>query len=253
MHHHPERLERPQIRIDDRLQPTTWDACLDDLGSRLQAIVDRHGPEAIGVFFGSGVGMDAAGYRMAEKLNAAIGTPARFSPLTIEGTAKVLVSDLVGGFPGLNPHIDYEHTKLVVYVGVNPVVSHGHTSALPDPVSALRDLRTRADIWVVDPGRTETARLATQHVAPRPGADYAVFAFLVREILQDGADRDVLEHRTAGGDALSAAVAPFRLAHAARVAGVSETELTQLWKRCAGPGVSRSSLEPGSRCRPAPT
>jgi anaerobic selenocysteine-containing dehydrogenase len=228
MHHHPERLERPQIRIDDRLQPTTWDACLDDLGSRLRAIVDRHGPEAIGVFFGSGVGMDAAGYRMAENLFAAIGTPARFSPLTIDGTAKVLVSDLVGGFPGLNPHIDYEQTKLVVYVGVNPVVSHGHTSALPDPVTALRDLRTRADVWVVDPRRTETARLATEHVAPRPGTDYAVFAFLVREILQEGADREVLEHRTAGGDALSAAVAPFTLAHAARVAGVSEAVLTQL-------------------------
>src|SRR6478736_2995943 len=44
MHHHPERLERPLIRIGDRQQPTTWDACLDDLGSRLRAIVDRHGP-----------------------------------------------------------------------------------------------------------------------------------------------------------------------------------------------------------------
>src|SRR5438876_8956613 len=43
-----------------------------------RSIIDRHGPESIGVFFGSGVGMDAAGYRMAEALYAAIGTPARF-------------------------------------------------------------------------------------------------------------------------------------------------------------------------------
>src|SRR5262249_24675588 len=188
----------------------------------------QHGAEAIGVFFGSGIGMDAAGYRMAEALYAAIGTPARFSPLTIDGTAKVLVSDLVGGSPGLNPHVDDEHAKLGVYVGVNPVVSHGHTSALPDPVSALRDLRTRADVWVVDPKRTETARLATQHLAPRPGTDYAVFAYLVREILRDGADRGVVEHHTAGNDALAAAVAPFALEHAARIAGVGETELTEL-------------------------
>jgi anaerobic selenocysteine-containing dehydrogenase len=228
MHHHPDRLEQPLIRIGDSLEPTTWDACLDDLGTRLRSIMDEHGPEAVGVFFGSGVGMDAAGYRMAETLHAAIGTPARFSPLTIDGTAKVLVSDLLGGFPGLNPHVDYENTKLVVYVGVNPVVSHGHTSALPDPVSALRDLRTRADVWVVDPKRTETARLATRHLAPRPGTDYAVFAYLVREILRDGADREALEHLTAGSDALAAAVAPFTLAHAAKIAGVAETELKQL-------------------------
>jgi anaerobic selenocysteine-containing dehydrogenase len=172
--------------------------------------------------------MDAAGYRMAEALYAAIGTPARFSPLTIDGTAKVLVSDQVGGFPGLNPHVDYEHAKLVVYVGVNPVVSHGHTSALPDPVTKLRALRAQAQIWVIDPRRTETARLATHHLAPRPGTDYAVLAFLVREVLRDGADREVLEHRTVGSDALAAAVAPFTLERAAQVADVSAEELTQL-------------------------
>lgn len=98
MHHHPARLEHPLIRVGDSLQPTTWNACLDDLATRLRAVVDDHGPNAIGVFFGSGVGMDAAGYRMAEALHAAIGTPARFSPLTIDGTAKVLVSHQVGGF-----------------------------------------------------------------------------------------------------------------------------------------------------------
>jgi anaerobic selenocysteine-containing dehydrogenase len=228
MHHHPERLERPLVRAGGNLEPTTWEACLDDLAAKLRAIVDDHGPEAIGIFFGSGVGMDAAGYRMAEALHAAIGTPARFSPLTIDGTAKVLVSDQVGGFPGLNPHVDVDRAKLVVYLGINPVVSHGHTSALPDPVSALRTLRERAEIWVLDPRRTETARLATHHLAARPGTDYAVLAFLVREMLRDGADREVLEHHTAGSDGLAAAVAPFTRERAAQVAGVSEAELALL-------------------------
>ena len=228
MHHHPDRLERPLLRVGDRLEPTTWDACLDDLAARLRAVIDDHGPEAIGVFFGSGVGMDAAGYRMAEALYAKLGTRARFSPLTIDGTAKVLVSTLVGGFPGLNPHVDAEHAELVVYVGVNPVVSHGHTSALPDPVTKLRALRSHADVWVIDPRRTETARLATHHLAPRPGTDYAVLAFLVRELLHDAVDRDVLEQRTVDRDALADAVAPFTLEHTARVAGIELSELLQL-------------------------
>jgi anaerobic selenocysteine-containing dehydrogenase len=228
MHHHPERLERPLVRVDGRLRPTTWEACLDDLGSRLRAIVDRHGPAAVGIFFGSGVGMDAAGYRMAQALHRAIGTPARFSPLTIDGTAKVLVSDLVGGSVALNPRPDYDRSRFVMYVGCNPVVSHGHTVAMPDPVNALRALRDRAEVWVVDPRRTETARLATHHLAPRPGTDHAVLAFLVRALLHDGADRAVLERHTVGRDVLAEAVAPFTLEHAARVADVAQDDLVRL-------------------------
>ena len=139
MHHHPDRLERPLVRVGGALQPTTWDACLDDLADRLRAILSEHGPRAIAVFFGSGVGMDAAGYRMAEALHAKIGTPARMSPLTIDGTAKVLVSDLVGGSAGLSPHVDLECAKLVVYVGMahysgfpvslHPAVAHIRKSA----------------------------------------------------------------------------------------------------------------------------
>jgi anaerobic selenocysteine-containing dehydrogenase len=226
MHHHRERLERPLLRIGDRLVPAPWSECLDDLAERLQAILDRHGPRAIGVFFGSGVGMDAAGYRMAEALYGAIGRPPRFSPLTIDGTAKALIAHQMGGTPGLSAHVDRPRAKLVLFVGTNPIVSHGHNNGLTP--GALRDLRSHAEVWVLDPRRTETARLATHHLAPRPGGDYAVLAYLVREVLREGADRETIERRTVGLDALTAAVEPFALAHAARIADLAEPDLERL-------------------------
>jgi anaerobic selenocysteine-containing dehydrogenase len=225
LHHHPDRIERPLVRIDGRLTPTTWDACLDDLGSRVKEIIDEHGPASVGVFFGSGNGMDAAGYRMAQSLHAAIGTPAKFSPLTIDGTAKVLISDLVGGSVALNARPDYDRTTFVIYFGSNPVVSHGHTVAIPDPVNAVRRLRERGEVWVVDPRRTETARLATRYIAPRPGTDYAVLGFLVREVLRQPVQT---AQPTVDRDALAAAVEPFTLDHAARLADVPAADLTDL-------------------------
>jgi anaerobic selenocysteine-containing dehydrogenase len=232
MHHHPERLERPLLRRDGELVPTTWDECLDDLGTRVRAIVEEHGPAAVGVFFGSGNGMDAAGYRMAQVLHGAIGTPAKFSPLTIDGTAKVLVADLVGGAVALSGRPDYDHAELVIVVGTNPVVSHGHSVAMPDPVSAMRELAGSAEVWVLDPRRTETARLATRHLAPRPGTDYAVLAFLARELLgdlvADGAASVALADRVQGLDELAAAVAPFTRARAAEVADVAAEDLELL-------------------------
>ena len=225
IHHHHDRLEHPLIRVDGELRPTTWEACLDDLGERLRATIDEHGPESVGINFGTGVGMDAVGYRIAQGLHAAIGTPARFSPLTIDGTAKVLIAELMGGTQALTGRPDYDNAAFAMLIGSNPVVSHGHTVGLPNPRGAIRDLAKHAELWVVDPRHTETARLATHHLAPRPGTDYAVLAYLVREVLRYGADPDV---PTQDADRLVAAVEPFTLQHSAAVADVSEAQLTQL-------------------------
>ncbi|PXW35653.1 UNVERIFIED_CONTAM: anaerobic selenocysteine-containing dehydrogenase [Williamsia faeni] len=250
MHHHPDRIERPEMRVDGKLQPTTWDECLDDLATKVRAIIDEHGPDSVGIFFGSGLGMDAAGYRIAQGLHAAIGTSAKFSPLTIDGTAKVLISDLVGGSTALSGRPDYVNTDFVILIGSNPVVSHGHTIAMPNPKGTLKELAQRAEIWVLDPRRTETARLATGHLAPRPGTDHAVLACLVREMLVDGADRDFIDNHTADVEILADAVADFTIEHTARLADIAEADLISLCEavRRAGPiavdtgtGVTMSS------------
>ena len=167
--------------------------------------------------------MDAVGYRIAQSLHAAIGTPAKFSPLTIDGTAKVLMAELMGGSSALTGRPDYDNATFAVFIGSNPVVSHGHTVGLPNPRGAIRHLAKHAEVWVVDPRYTETARLASHHLAPRPGTDYAVLAYLVREVLRDGVRAPAQDV-----DALAAAVAPYTLRHAATIADVPEAELEQL-------------------------
>ena len=225
LHHHPDRLEHPLIRANGELRRTTWDVCLDDLGERLRATIAEHGPASVGINFGTGVGMDAAGYRIAQGLHAAIGTPAKFSPLTIDGTAKVLIAELMGGTQAMTARPDYDNATFAMFIGSNPVVSHGHTVGLPNPRGAIRDLAKHAEVWIVDPRCTETARMATHHLAPRPGTDYAVLAYLVREVLGQGADPDVPIQDV---DRLAAAVEPFTLKHSAAVADVPEAQLTRL-------------------------
>ena len=222
LHHHPDRLERPQMRIDGVLCDTPWEECLDDLGARLKRIIDEHGPASVAFYFST---MESAGFRMAEALHAAIGTPAKFSPLTIDGTAKPLVSDLVGGFMGLSGRTDFDNADFLLLVGVNPVVSHGHAISMPNPTGTVREIARRGEVWVIDPRRTETARLATGHLAPRPSTDHAVLAYLVRAVLHSGRRTDV---KMQGLDELAAAVEPFTLEHTAQLADVDPDELTRL-------------------------
>lgn len=240
MHHHPDRLEIPRLGSND----AGWDACLDDLAGRLRAVIEDHGPQAVGIFFGSGIGMDAAGYRMAEALQTAIGTPAKFSPLTIDGTAKPLVADLMGGFVGLSCRADYDGTDFLLCVGTNPVISHGHALAIPNPRGLIRRITRRGQVWVIDPRRTETARLATGHLAPRPGTDYAVLAYLVREVLVGGTDPTVMASRVVDTELLADAVAPFTVQRVAALADVDADALIAL--RDAVRGAGRISVETGT-------
>lgn len=228
MHHHADGLERPLIRRGGELVETTWDACLDDLALRLRRVGERRGAGGIGMFFGTGVGIDSAGYFAGERLLAALGTRQRYSPMTIDSVARRLVADLVAGFPGLDPRPDRENVRLVLYVGINPVVSHGHSVGHPDPVRALRALRERAEVWVIDPRHTETARFSTRHLAPRPGTDFAILAYLARELLRSGMDRDYVAEWSVDAERLRAAVEPFSATRAAEITGLPARELEEL-------------------------
>ena len=44
------RLTTPMVRENGQLRPTTWDQALDRAASGLRSVVDRHGPEAVGMF-----------------------------------------------------------------------------------------------------------------------------------------------------------------------------------------------------------
>ena len=55
---------------------------------------------------------------------------------------------------------------MLILVGTNPVVSHGHGNGIADPVRRLRAQQERGPVWVIDPRRTETARLADRHLPP---------------------------------------------------------------------------------------
>ncbi|TCM20490.1 anaerobic selenocysteine-containing dehydrogenase [Novosphingobium sp. PhB165] len=226
IHHHPDAITRPMMRKQGVLVEVDWDECLDDIAQRLRAVIDTHGPGAVGVYFGSGLGMDASGYHMVDAFHKALGTAPKFSPLTIDGTAKVLVATLVGGFPGLSPKTDNDDVEMLLYVGVNPMVSHGHNTGMFNPAGPIRAAAKRGEVWTIDPLFTETAKFSTRHIAPYPGKDYAILAWLVREIL-DGGPMD-LAQPVQGLEELRAALAGFDRAKAAAIAGVPEEDLADL-------------------------
>lgn len=227
-HHSPDRLDGPVIGRGTERRHVSWDEWLDDLGRRLAAIVDESGPDAVAFYVGTGMA-DAAAAALLARLIKAIGTRSFYSALTVDGPAKPFVWALMAGQPGLfATAIDYEAVTMTLLVGTNPIVSHGaHSSYAPNPRTRLSSLTARGELWVVDPRRTETARMATRHLAVRPGTDHVWLAAVVREMLAT-ADLGELSERASGVTELASAVAGYSLDVAARVCGVDRRDLEDL-------------------------
>jgi anaerobic selenocysteine-containing dehydrogenase len=207
-HHDPRRLDRPTIGGRD----VSWETMLGDLAGRVQGTLDAAGPNGVAMYLASGSAFDSAGRRTAERFLRVLGSQQKYTATTIDTPSKPLVAELVGGWSGLTPVWDNERSTLLVLIGTNPVVSHGHSNAMPSPLRRLRSHRARGgELWVVDPRRTETARVADRHLAPRPGSDWLVLAHLVRALLPETGtgDDEELRARATGVDELRVALEPL--------------------------------------------
>ena len=186
-HHHPDRIVAPRIRDHAGWHDVAWDEALDDVAAAVRASIGRHGPDSVGTYLGTAASFDAAGKWATERFIVALGSRSRYSAFSIDTPCKPVVSLLMSGNASLVPVIDDRRCTLSVFVGCNPVVSHGHVNGFPNPVVRLRQLaEAPRELWVVDSRTTETARLATRSLTVRPGTDFAIPAYLVRELLLTG-------------------------------------------------------------------
>lgn len=210
LHHDDRRLNIPLVRRGAHFEGASWDSTLADLADRISSSVSENGPDSVAMYLASGSAFDTAGRRAAERFLTVLGSQQKYTATTIDTPSKPLVAEHIGGWSGLTPIWDHESSKLLVLFGSNPVVSHGHSNAMPDPVRKLRDFQKRDGVlWVLDPRRTETAVLADHHLQLTPGTDWLVLGWLVRRLLSTHPAAQTLHERTTGSAALATLVEGF--------------------------------------------
>lgn len=226
LHHRPDRLDHPALGRGPQRRRVSWEAVLDDLAAGVAAAVDAVGPDGVAMYVGTGSAFDGAGRATTRRFMRAIGSRSYYSSGTVDSPCKPLVAELVAGHGTIIPHVG-PAARLVLLVGFNPVVAHGHLQAMPNPRTRLRRWRDQGQLWVADPRRTATTAMATRHIVPRPGSDHVWLAGVTREVLRH-TDLEELRSRATGVDELIAAVEPFDAATVAAGSGVPPQDIIDL-------------------------
>ena len=215
-HHSDERLDAPEIAVGSPVDgmrnhiATSWDELHDSVAGLVRASIEAEGADSIAMYLASGSAFDTNGRRAAERFFTSIGSRQKYTATTIDTPCKPLVAELMAGWSGLTPVWDSEGSTLLLLIGTNPIVSHGHSNAIPDPVRRLRDFRGRGGVLItVDPRTTETAAASDLHLRIEPGTDHVLLAHLVREVLAVGGRIEEIRSRAEGVDLLAQCVHPF--------------------------------------------
>ena len=214
------------------MREASWEEAIETIATRLDAIRDEHGPDAIAGLASSRATNEDC-FAMARLMRAAIGTNnidncsrVCHSPTSFALRRSFGLSGATGSFD------DIDAADAAIIIGANPTQAHPVVGARIKQAT-LRGLK----LVTIDPRRIELADYAELHLAPRPGTNAAVLLGLAHVLVAGRAARRALHrraHRGQRGDARAA-----RAVHAARRS-----------RRSAGSPPPTSSSRPTSTGRP---
>src|SRR6476646_1699932 len=229
----PDRLRRPLRRVstgsttDPDWEEIGWDEALDLVADGIADALNTHGRDAVGVYLGNPNAHALGSATHAIPFVKALRTRNRFSASTVDQVPHQLIAWQMFGHQLLLPIPDLDRTSYLLVLGANPMASNGSLMTTPDFPARARAIKQRGGrIVVLDPRRTETAKIATEHVFVRPGGDVVVLLAMLRTILTE----DLAEPSTYvdGVDELTALVQPFTPALAEQVSGVPAATVERL-------------------------
>ncbi|HEX3223917.1 MAG TPA: molybdopterin-dependent oxidoreductase [Nocardioides sp.] len=232
----PDRLRRPLVRRGADWEEAGWEDALDLVADRLAATIRAHGPDAVGVYLGNPNAHALASATHALPFVKSLRTHNRFSATTVDQAPHQLVSWLLFGHQLLIPIADLDRTSYLLVLGANPMASNGSLMTAPDFPKRARAIKERGGrIVVLDPRRTETAKIADEHHFVRPGSDVVVLLAMLRTVLTEGLARPPAY--VDGVDRLRDLVEPYTSAVAERVSGVPAATVERLaHELCAADG-----------------
>lgn len=166
--HHDDRLTVPLKKTAEGFLPISWEQAFSEIGTKLQSVVAEHGPRSFAYVGGGGQGCHfEAAFGLA--LMRALGSRYHYNALAQELTGYFWVSGRMLGRQNRFPIAHEEEADMLLAVGWNGMVSHQVVRA---PL-VLKEFASNPakKLVVVDPRRSETARIADLHLPIRPGTD----------------------------------------------------------------------------------
>jgi formate dehydrogenase major subunit len=225
-----DRLTAPLVRESGGFRIASWEEAVARVTEAFTRIRSERGPDAIAGLASSRATNEDC-YVMQRLMRAAIGTHnidncsrVCHSPTSFALRKSFGLSGATGSFD------DIEAAEVALLVGVNPTQGHPVVGARIKQ-AAIRGLK----LVTADPRRIELADYGQLHLGIRPGTNAALLNGLAHVVVRDGlVDREFVESRTEGYDAVAELVEAYTPANVEDITGAPAADIERAAHLYAG-------------------
>lgn len=231
----PDRLRTPMKRVGGTWEPMDWESAAREIAAKVAAL-DPDGT-ASAFYRGNPSAHDYSLVLQSRYLQRAVGSKRSYSASTLDQMPHHYVQYEMYGHVSMAAVPDIDRTQHLVILGGNPMASNGSLWTVPDFRGRVRELHARGGtLTVVDPRKTETAKIADHWVPVKPGTDTALLIAILKTVLEaKPALRSGLADVCDDGlEAVRAAVEPFDIEDLSAFCGVSLEEIAGIAKPFTG-------------------
>lgn len=235
LHHDPDVLTAPMIKRNGVFEAASWEEAIRVAADGIRRIQSKHGRDALGFFFGSGIAHVPGLTLYTPSLLATLGTPQLYSTSSVDCHPHFLIATAMFGGLASMPVADIDRSDYFVLVGANPMQSNGSFMTAPGVPKRLKAIQARGGkVVVIDPRRTETAAMADWHLSIQPGGDAAMLLAVVHTLFEEGlVELRHIAHYARGVDTLRTLAARFTPDSVATTCGIAAADIRRLARELA--------------------
>lgn len=233
LHEDPDRLRKPVKKVAGGWQEISWNEALDTVAEKLKGVQQRYGNNALGTYVGNPNVHNLGNMLMLRNLLQALPTHNRFSATSVDQLPHHIVSYHLFGHQLRIPVPDIDRTDHMLILGGNPMASNGSIMTVPNVKKRLKRIeQAGGKLVVIDPRRSETADIATEHHFIKPGTDAALLLGMVNYLFEndlfvDGRVSQLVKKGAVDWKTLAEHVKPYSIERVAQVTGIAGDELKQ--------------------------
>lgn len=185
----PDRLRAPMKKVGQgnkvSWEEISWEQAFSEIAAKHQETIA--GPKVAAMFLGNPNAHNYSSSFSMRGLTKAWGAKGIYSASTLDQLPHMICQKWVYGHNALYPVPDIDRTMYMLCVGGNPLASNGSLWTVPNVKKRIQRLQARGGKFVVvDPRRTETAKIADGHHFIKPGTDTALFLGLLLALDEAG-------------------------------------------------------------------